>query len=255
MSSNSRQSGFILLIVFGALVLPATARAAMVTSLLGEQDFANGTMLAIAAYQGANQAASEPLGPFNGADTTAGPSFNRSWTFSYGAVANITDASITIGIYDHDSAATGNQVAQFSVDGHSLTAGLNSLLNTSGGSSFFQASPLVLTSEYNVYSLTLPNSVFADLADGTATFTLQLTSGFAFPLGVPTNTANNGAGLDFTRLEITSQDVAAVPEPSGVIAFCLLLAPCIARRRQARSKSCAKLAARPVQQFEVLLKR
>ena len=132
-----------------------------------------------------------------------------------------TRAAQTLGIYDHDSAARvgafQDQVASFLVDGNDLTVALNTALNNSGGTSVFSFPPLVLTSEYNIYTIALPASTFADLSDGSATFSLDLQNGLAFPLGVETDRAFNGAGLDFSTLNITTQDaINPIPEPTSL---------------------------------------
>jgi hypothetical protein len=98
-----------------------------------------------------------------GADPIPSSNFSQSWTFGpYGSLANIVSASISFGIVDDDSASPGDQVAAFSVDGNDLTGALNAPM-TSGQSG-----------QYRVYSLTLPGSTFAALADGSGTFSLAL---------------------------------------------------------------------------------
>jgi hypothetical protein len=105
------------------------------------------------------------------------------------------------------------------LDSSNLTSSLNFAFNSSGGSSvFIPPSPnqtLVLTSEYNVYTLGLLS--VSDLADGSLTASLQLKNGFAYPLGVPTNTLFNGAAIDFARLNIETRTTGTppVPEPAS----------------------------------------
>lgn len=140
--------------------------------------------------------------------------FTASWTFTYGAVAGtITSATISIGIVDHDSAASGSQLLSFLVDGGNQTALLNALFEGSGGTD----------GEYNIYTVTLPGSLFAALANGSAPITLTLQGpGLAvdlFAQGGPAvvETTFNGAFLINSTLEITTEDIPEVPEPSAYI--------------------------------------
>jgi len=164
---------------------------------LGDQDFADGATPATLPFQTAG--AGEPA-PFNGVvigSDISGPNFSASWTFSYGAIVDtITGGSLILGIYEHDSIAPGNQVASFTVNGVDLTGALNTLFEAHGGAS----------RENNVYTLTLPASTFAGLASGTVNVSLSLASpGW----GLFDKTDFNGAGLDFSTLDIAT----AVPEP------------------------------------------
>lgn len=164
---------------------------------LGDQDFADGDTPTTGAFLSAG--AGEPA-PFNGVfigTDTSGPNFSSSWTFSYGAIADtITGGSLKFGIYDHESAASGNQVASFTVNGVDFTGALNTLFESHGGAS----------RENNVYTLTLPSSTFAGLASGTVNVSLALTGP---GLGLFGETPFNGAALDFSTLDIAT----AVPEP------------------------------------------
>ena len=160
-----------------------------------------------------------------GIDPVAGNDFSASWTFNYAApLQPIGAASVSIGILDHDSASAGDQVSAFSVDGIDLTALLNSAFNARGGAS----------GEYNVYTIDLPGSAFADLADGSATFSLALTGPVdapppilpTIPPGPPD--PSNGATLVFSSLSITP-----VPEPGtfALLGLGALAALTVARRR------------------------
>ena len=155
----------------------------------------------------------------NGFDSNALTSYNGNWNFTYGAVTDtITGINLTIGIYDHDSAAAGDQVATFTVDGINLTSELNTLLNASGGNTLpFQA-------EYNIYTLALPNTTFASLADGNAAIALTMQNGFAAAL-----TVNNNTAVDFSRLQIS-----AVPEPNSAVLFLSAGAFVACRRKRRR---------------------
>lgn len=156
-----------------------------------------------------------PFDIFRGSDF--GTPFSESWTFTYGTVPDITAASITLGIFDHDSQAPGSQISSFTVDGNNLTSILETAFESFGGSQ----------NEYNVYAVTLPKLVFSDLEDGAATFSLTLQApglkeGLEFASG-------NGAGLDSATLNIE-----AVPEPSsalGLLCFGALGAVSVLKRK------------------------
>lgn len=139
-----------------ALALVSQAAAADLLLTLGEQDFTNGSTLTSGGFLTAGSGEPAPFnGIFSGADNDS--NFSASWTFaSYGAQPTILGASLTLGILDHESAASGSQVSSFKLNGFDLTSEINSLFESSGGA----------LSEYNVYTLTLPNSVFTTLGSG-----------------------------------------------------------------------------------------
>lgn len=182
-----------------AFALMAGSQFALANTIvtLGDQDFADGATPTTGAFLTAGGGEPAPFnGVFIGSDVT-GPNFSASWVFSYSAIADtIIGGSLSFGIYDHESAATGNQVASFTVNGIDLTSALNTLFESHGGTS----------REDNVYALTLPASAFAGLASGTVNVSLSL----AGPgLGLFGETTFNGAALDFSTLDIAT----AVPEP------------------------------------------
>jgi hypothetical protein len=185
--------------------------AAGVTVTLGEQAFNNGDLMWITAYLPPQAGEPAPFDTLYGFDSAGGPSFSQSWTFNYAAITDpLASASITVGVYNHDSARPGDQVASFGVDGNDLTSDLNTLFNSYGGTDVFP--PFPPTMEYNIYTLALPGSTFASLADGSATFSLTMQNGFGYPGFTPTDFVHNGMGLDFSTLDITTD--AAIPEPS-----------------------------------------
>ena len=102
-----------------------------------------------------------PFDGFRGDDNAI--NFSESWTFNF-APGLYTAGSITIGIFDHDSASPSGQLAAFGFDGNDLTAALDLLFESSGGAQL----------EVNAYTLGLPPATLADLADGSATFALTL---------------------------------------------------------------------------------
>ncbi len=181
-----------------ALALLAGSQVALANTIVtvGDQDFTDGSTPTTGAFLTAG--GGEPA-PFNGVfvGSDSGSNFSGSWAFSYGVIADtIIGGSLSFGIYDHESAATGNQVASFTVNGVDFTSALNTLFESHGGAS----------REDNVYTLTLPSSTFAGLATGTVNVSLSL----AGPgLGLFGETTFNGAALDFSTLDIAT----AVPEP------------------------------------------
>lgn len=184
--------------------------AVSILQTLGEQDFADGSFQnsTQVAAAGANEPA--PFADVIGSDV-GGPNFAASWTFTYGVPATdaVTAAALTLGIQDHDSAASGNQVASFTLNGTlNLTAALNALFEASPGAN----------SQARVYTLTLPSATFAALGTGTATFALALQGP---GLGILGELPTNGAALDFATLNLTTQAPIPVPEPSSLL-LCLL---------------------------------
>ncbi|NOT85109.1 MAG: hypothetical protein HOP02_10130 [Methylococcaceae bacterium] len=157
-----------------------------------------------------------PFNQFIGSDSAS--NFSTSWTFSYGALADVTAGSLQLGIYDHDSAAPGSQIASFSLNGIDLTTELNGLFEANGGSA---------NSLYNIYTLTLPTSTLTQLASGTATFNLTLQG---LGLSVLGRTNTNGAGLDFSRLTVTT-----VPLPASGSLLLFGLTGLLAARRKNRA--------------------
>jgi len=205
------------LLVLAVLSLGTQIASANVTVTLGEQDFADGATPTSGTILAAGAGEPAPFdGVFSGSDAT-GPNFSTSWTFSYAAQPNVLGASLTLGISDHESSATGSQVASFTLNGIDLTSALDVLLESRGGAS----------RESNVYLLTLPSSTFAALGTGSATFSLSLQEP---GLGILGETTFNGAALDFSTLSVTP-----VPEPAtGILMSLALLGLGIARRMSAR---------------------
>lgn len=210
--------GAVLLV--GLLGAFTTAQATVITSTLGNSTpgFSDGSTPAVFTVGGAQGGQPVPFDQGYGDDGVFGVNFNQSWTHSYGAILEtITMATITFGIYDHDSAASGNQLNSFTFEGADLTATLNPLFEAAGEGADMQ---------YDVYSLVLPNSTFAGLADGLAAGALSLQAPslvfnlFPLPGSVIENATSNGANLIFSTLQITTQS-ATVPEPS-VLALSLL---------------------------------
>jgi len=173
-----------------------------ISTSIGTQNFTGGTKVSTTAFLTAVSGQPAPFNAFCGSDITANCS--ASWTFNYTIPAGdtITCATLTLGILDIDSAATGNQIGSFTLDG---TDDLTALLNSaSEGLNGGLGAP---NSQYDVLTISIPGTDFTDLGTGAATFALTLQGP---GLGVIGNTAFNGAGLDFSTLDIT-----ATPPSSG----------------------------------------
>ena len=126
-------------------------------------------------------------------------------------------------MWDGDAQAGGNQVGSFTLNGTiDLTAPLNAAFEGHGGA----------TGEYDVYSAAIPASAFASLAGGSAAFSLALS---APGLGVLGNTDFNGAGMDFSTLQLVTSTPVATPEPAtwGLLTAGVMLAA-MGRRRFCR---------------------
>lgn len=195
--------------------------ASALTVTLGTQFFQPGDVLANGTQLN-NSFIGEPA-PFNsfiGIDA-GGPNFSANWTFNYGAIAGITSASLSIGILDADTAAPGNQVGAFSVNGIDLT----SLLNTT-----FEANP-VSTNVYAIYSIVLPSTTFSSLSNGSANVSLSLLGPGLAVLG---QTDFNGAALDFSSLTLSNQVTPPpqnVPAPAAGVLLLTAL-PWLTKRRK-----------------------
>lgn len=166
----------------------------------GQHPIFSATVLAAQAGQPA------PFGSICGSDTGNNGSTNcsASWTLPSYSVAGqtITGATLTLGIWDIDSAATGSQVASYLLTGgDSLTALLN------GDAESVQS----INNEYDVFSVTIPTTSFALLEGGSASISLALQ---APGLGALGNSPSNGAGLIFSTLDLQTMPVTTTPEPS-----------------------------------------
>lgn len=199
-------------------ILAAPSWGAILTQTLGQQNFADGSIVGTAAFTGVVDTA--PFNTFVGSDV-AGPNFSASWTFSnFGPVVGpITSASLLIAAYEFDTTDIAvSHLVSFLMNGTSLTAVLDAA---------FKASPDT-NSQIHWYTISLPSSTFAQLATGSATFSLTLQNG----AGVLGATPFNGAGIDFSTLTVNTQEI---PEPSTFFAMlCGLAAIIVVRRRRAR---------------------
>lgn len=204
-----------LLIIVFSLASSPTSFADSVTA--GTQDFVNGAIIDAGNFAAASIGEPAPFDRFYGSDITKGSAFFGDWQFNF-LPAEIQHATITIGIFDHDSMASGNQVAGFLLDSFDLTALLNTEFELYGGEQ----------SEYNVYTVLIPAATVSTLADGTASFSLTLQPP-GLGNGIPRELNGNGAGLDFARL-----DFFLVPEPQGLLLFTLSAGLMASRRCKRR---------------------
>lgn len=180
---------------------------------IGTQHFTNGqNSIGTFTFDTAVAGQPAPFNTFCGSDLTANCS--ATWTFHYTVPAGFSVGSATfdLGIYDIDSAAPGNQVASFTLDGtNNLTGLLNIAANGLDGGT---GAPNL---QYDVLAISIPSADFSALLSGTATFALTLQGpGLAVPtiLNPTGQTARNGAGLDFSSLDITP-----TPEPVSWLLF------------------------------------
>jgi PEP-CTERM motif len=215
-----RTSHLRFLLICTVVATTATARAGAVQ--LGMQNYSDGQLInGVAAWEAGSAGDVEPFKTFKGNDFTT--NFSVSWTFNF-AAGTVAAASTTIGIWDHDSAAPGDQVASFTVNGFDLSALLNGAFNSKGGAQ----------AENDIYTIALPNAALGLLSAGVANFQLTL-QGLGLQ-GVPgtccNTTPDNGAGLDFVSLT-----TSAVPEPTSLILLgSSLVAFAFMRRRHGSSQ-------------------
>lgn len=181
----------VIAVISSALVVSSPAGAALV---LGDQDFEDGQILVNSQqFQDASVGEPYPFDTFLPGDSVA--NFAASWEFSFVPGSLVEPLMLTLGIFDHDSKAPGEQVASFMVDGVDLTALLNSAFESHGGKQ----------REVNVYTVELPLEVADSSLDGALVFYLELQGP---SLGDSGTLPKNGAGLDFSSLQ-------AVPSPGA----------------------------------------
>jgi len=224
--------------------LQAAAAATVTTSLgnatSGLVDGSTPPLLFAGSIQEAQNGQVSPFDTSYGTDGSllfGATNFSASWIFNYGAILDpILSASLTIGIYDHDSAADGSQLDSYDIDGNDIKTPLDALFEASGGDDGM----------YNEYTISLLGApLFADLADGTATVSLTLQGlGMVptlFPLpgpNPPTVTDTNGANLIFSTLTIETGSIPAVPIPAAAPLFLSAIAAFgLYRRRVLRSQA------------------
>lgn len=150
--------------------------------------------------------------------------FDQTWQHTYTAIGDpILSATLTIGIWDHDSAASGDQVAELLLDTSDQTATLNTAFEAKGGTQTDGVG-----SEFNTYSLDLLALGLAGLlTDGVLDVALELKGPALIDpfLGPVEETSNseNGANLIFSSLIIETQDNTTPPPGVPVPATIALL--------------------------------
>ena len=193
------------------ILFAAQLEAGLITQTLGNGTpaFADGDTLTIFDLIAAHGGQTPPFDAGIGNELFE-PSFSADWTFTYGIAEPILSASIVIGIADHDSAASGSQLASFGFDGNDLSGDLDTLFEASSSGD----------QVYNVYTIALQPLLFPSLADGSATFSLALSGPGLVPVllgGGVSESPSNGAFLIFSTVSITTEDTTpppGVPEPA-----------------------------------------
>ena len=204
------------LVLAAALYSAVPAKADTVSANIGTQNFTSGTKITTVGFLAATLLQPAPFNGFCGTDILGNCS--ASWTFNYAVPVGdtITGATLSLGIYDLDSAAAGNQIASFTLNGvDDLTTTINTVSEALDGT----GSP---NSFYDVLTIVIPGADLVDLAGGSATFSLKTQ---APGLGILGNTLFNGVGLDFSSLSLTvtpgtTTPPPPMPEPSS-LALCL----------------------------------
>jgi hypothetical protein len=213
-----------------------TARAAVFQ--LGIQDFSDHQILGcfspIPGCTVAWTSAADPFNLFAGSDPgiEGAVDFLAQWSFDLSSVGPERPGAvrIEIGLYDHDSAAPGGQLAYFLLNPGSpgawdLSAQLEPL---------FEAPGIGEQQEYNVFGVDLPQSALDSLfSSSAATFELKLKGPALIKAqsgAIVSAQGSNGAGLDFVRLTLTP----AAPEPSRALLAGLVLAVLAVLRARAK---------------------
>lgn len=213
------------------------ASAVAISNSLGNTTpgFNDGDTPAVFVVGGAQSGQPVPFDTGYGTDGLFGGNFDQNWTHNYGAILGpIQSASITIGIYDHDSSASGSQLSAFSIDGNDLTSSLDTLFETAGDG---------LDNMYNVYTINLGAALFASLADGSALVALALMGPGQVPDlfgGGISETNTNGANLIFSTLDIEYRDpnLPPIPVPAAAPLFLTAIAAFgLYRRRVLRNQA------------------
>jgi len=222
--------------IIAFLAASSLVNGAVISTSLGNTapGFANGSIQTTTALNTAQTGQPAPFTGNCGSDATA--NCTAMWTLNYSVPSGqtISGATLLLGIWDIDSGAPGNQVASYTLTGaDDLTVALNTVaeaLNAGAGSK---------NSEYDVLSVTIPNTSYSVLAGGTAQFSLALQGPGLGILSPTTNPSSNGAKLVFSTLNLDTTDatdVTPTPEPSFVTLVPMALGAFALFRR--RRKSC-----------------
>jgi hypothetical protein len=202
----SRTGCFLAALVVAGAATSAEATPISVTIGNSSPPFANGTVTTPAAALTAQTPAS---GAFTGAcGSDASTNCFTSWIFTYVVPAGeiVTSGSLTLGLVDIDSKASGDQVNNYQIGGgDNLTAALNTMANAVQS----------LNNQYDVFTLTLASLGVFNSGSATVNFALQGPGQGA--LGA---TPANGAILMFSRLDLTTaprDQPPPVPEPGSLL--------------------------------------
>jgi hypothetical protein len=221
---------FVFISVIAFLAASSLVNGAVISTSVGNTapGFANNSIQTTASV---NTAQTGQFAPFTGnCGSDATTNCSAGWTFNYTVPSGqtITAATLLLGIWDIDSGAPGNQVASYTLTGgDNLTVALNTVaeaLNSNLGSR---------NSEYDVLTVTIPNTSFGLLALGTAQISLAL-QGPGLGVLANNNPPFNGAKLVFSTLNLETTEVTNTPEPSflGLVPMALGTFAFFRRRRQ-----------------------
>jgi hypothetical protein len=191
-------------LIFFVIALQPTEAQTSITIPIGTPHFTNGqNNVKVVPFDTAVAGQPAPFNTFCGSDSglSNSTSCSASWTFVYAAPGfPIYGATLTLGILDIDSAAPGNQVKTFTLNGSDLTGLLNAASEGLDGGT---GAP---NNQYDILTINIPAADFATLASGMATFDLTLQGPGLGALGL---TPSLGAGLDFSTLYIASPEISS----------------------------------------------
>lgn len=200
-------------LVSAFLAASSLVNGAVISTSLGNtaSGLADGSIQTTVALNTAQTGQPAPFTGNCGSDANMNCSANWTFTYSLPSGQSITGATLLLGIWDIDSGAPGLQVASYTLTGgDDLTSALNTVaeaLNAGLGSK---------NSEYDVLSVTIPNTSFGVLAGGNAHISLALQGPGLGILSPTTNPAFNGAKLVFSTLNLETTEATSTPEPSFV---------------------------------------
>jgi hypothetical protein len=213
------------LILLGGLAVLSESQAGVINHSLGNtaSGLVNGqTTTLFGDLQPAQAGQAAPFDQGYGNDVLQDNVMDVTWTHNFGAIVDtILSASITFGIADHDSAASGSQLALFDLDGSSYQPALDGLFEADASED----------TVYNEYTISLAGADLAKLADGSLVVDLELLApGRVTPLfplpgpNPPEDSAGNGAHLIFSTLTIETEDPdqggggdGNIPEPGTLL--------------------------------------